>query len=67
MALFAHVAGFYAHYADEAPPAAVAQWNVRPLALPRESRHNDASLSLELFARLDAFLAARRSGCKLAY
>lgn len=65
--LFTHICGFYLHYADEKIPASalVRNWNVRMLQLPRETRHNDHSVMLDLFTHLDKFLAQRN--CKLMY
>lgn len=44
--------GFYIHYADEATPATVKSWNVRPIPLQRDNRHLDrcvATVQMYLF------------------
>lgn len=45
--------------------ATVKSWNVKILALNRQSRHRDATVAQEFWRLLDAHCAARR--CPLAY
>ena len=59
--LFTRVLGVFVHYSDEAVDATVKSWNVRLLALNRQSRHRDATVAQEFWRLLDAHLQARGS------
>lgn len=60
--VFNKVCGFHLHYMDEKVVPPVSDWNVRRVALHRESRHKDVNAMMDLFKQLDLFLATQRSG-----
>ncbi len=49
----------------EVLPENVRKWNVRRFELPRDNRHRDRPVVRDIYAALDAFLAAKQS--PLAY
>ena len=58
VALFASARGLFLGLADEAPPPAITQWNVKRFTLHRSERHRDRSVAGAVWSAIDDFCAA---------
>ena len=57
----ARMLGVHLSIKGEVLPENVRKWNVRRFELPRDNRHRDRPIVRDIYAALDAFLAARQS------